>query len=1107
MRVTVPVERRRVRCPECGALVTAPGGSEEAVARKAPGKRVRTEAPGMADESDDRPRARRLPGRRATYAILAGAGVLALVCACAAVLVAIAPLRPRPPAVAGGADPLAAPNPPPVPESPTVEPPTAPNPPAPEPPPVKPPVAPSLPPAPELPSVEPTAAPVRGPASRPKTPPNPLDPLHPYLVLDANGHTAQVQGVAMTPDGRRVVTASRDRTVRVWDVTTGETLRTFRYPTGPGNEGMVQALALSPDGRLCAAAPFPLDLGQAGRPALVTDMETGRVVATPKGHRNTVTALAYSPDGRFLGAGSGDHDISVWDARLWKPVGLLRGHSAPITGLSFSPNGLRSVSVAANRTALLWSGDRTQKPFVELRDGDHQARSVAWSPDGRTVAVGNHDGTISLWNPDGTLRKTLTGLRNDILNLAFTPDSHSLLQCGVAPGALNRDRFACTIIDAATGEERSRFEGHTNLVSAACLSADGALAVTAGGNDHEVHVWRVSDGSPVQTLAGRGRAGWTVGWSPDGRSVAWGNSNARGATALERAFELSELRFAGPPNGSYSGAVLTRGGRTLELTPNREMAIKNGSRTELLYRDTELSTSNSVFCFTWLPDGRIVVGSQFGLQLFDPDTNQIVRSYAGSTDATTAIALSPDARYFATTSGDMIIRVWRVDQRTPVLSLFCAGSDWVAWTQEGLYAASPNGERLMGWQVNTGGATGLGTAYSAAQFRKSLYRPDVIGRVLRDGGAAAALERAGVAGADGLQVARLLPPAVALTSPSGLGVSPVAGPKFAVKASAQSVGTHPVTALRLLVNGRPYGGASGVHTVAAPRLGEVRADWSVELPPGLYNLAVVAESAVSRAVSPPVGVQVGGPTGDERPTLYLLAVGISDYPGPMKLNYAAADADALARAFKAHGKGAFRAVEVKLIRNKEATRGAIEQGLGWLSGKMTHRDVGVVFFSGHGGRDEKGNLFLITADVDPKNIAGTCLPGDAVKRKLGGTPGRVIAILDACHSGAAADRPTHPSATDDLVRDLVSEDYGIVVMSSSQGWEYSLESAVVGQGFFTAGLIDGLSGKADTNGDGFVYLNELATYAAQRVRVLSDGSQNPVTAKPPSIRSFPLSKP
>jgi uncharacterized caspase-like protein len=134
---------------------------------------------------------------------------------------------------------------------------------------------------------------------------------------------------------------------------------------------------------------------------------------------------------------------------------------------------------------------------------------------------------------------------------------------------------------------------------------------------------------------------------------------------------------------------------------------------------------------------------------------------------------------------------------------------------------------------------------------------------------------------------------------------------------------------------------------------------------------------------------------------------------------------------------------------------------------------------------------------------------DQLKKAMAGMPGKVLALLDACHAGAAGgDKRKSPNGlTDDLVRDLVTDDYGVIVMASSTGREFSLENNAERQSNFTLAIVEGLSGAADSNKDGSVYLNELDAYVTDRVKALTKGQQHPVTAKPASIRSFPLSRP
>jgi uncharacterized caspase-like protein len=301
-----------------------------------------------------------------------------------------------------------------------------------------------------------------------------------------------------------------------------------------------------------------------------------------------------------------------------------------------------------------------------------------------------------------------------------------------------------------------------------------------------------------------------------------------------------------------------------------------------------------------------------------------------------------------------------------------------------------------------------------------------------------------------------------------------------------------------------------VAAVASPRPGEVRQAWNVVLKPGEHAITVQAESAVSQAVSPPVAVTYKSEEPvDVRPNLYVLAIGISAYPGDLRLHYAAHDAEAIAEAFRTKSAALFRTVEARRLTDADATRQAILAGLTWLRKQMTQRDVAVVFYSGHGLRDSEGSLFLLPIDGDPEDLLASAVSDDQVKKALAGLPGRVIALLDACHAGAVGGdrRKGTDGLTDALVRDLVTDDYGVIVMASSMGREESQENNAYRGGAFTVALTEGLTGKADLNKDGVVYLNELDAYITDRVKELTRGQQHPVTAKPTSIRSFPLAKP
>src|SRR5262249_50935661 len=105
---------------------------------------------------------------------------------------------------------------------------------------------------------------------------------------------------------------------------------------------------------------------------------------------------------------------------------------------------------------------------------------------------------------------------------------------------------------------------------------------------------------------------------------------------------------------------------------------------------------------TFLSPGRAALINQTGLHLFDTRTGMLLRTFRGHNGQVKALAPPPDGRYLLSVAEDGILRVWDPERVDPLLSLFVAGNEWIAWTPRGYYAASPGGERLMGWQVNDG---------------------------------------------------------------------------------------------------------------------------------------------------------------------------------------------------------------------------------------------------------------------------------------------------------------------------------------------------------------------------------------------------------------------
>jgi hypothetical protein len=249
------------------------------------------------------------------------------------------------------------------------------------------------------------------------------------------------------------------------------------------------------------------------------------------------------------------------------------------------------------------------------------------------------------------------------------------------------------------------------------------------------------------------------------------------------------------------------------------------------------------------------------------------------------------------------------------------------------------------------------------------------------------------------------------------------------------------------------------------------------------------------------------------PSLYVLSIGINDYPDKrLKLDCAAPDARDLRQAFLTNSRRQFPGgVEARLLLDAQATRANILEGLQWLAGKAKGNDVAVVFYAGHGDSQMEGQFYLVPVDANVKKLGATGVSGESLRKVLGELPCATMLILDACDSGgfdakATKTRKTRalPTATDTMLRQMVNDEGLVVMCGASKGTEAAEEN---GHGFFTRAIIEGLSGKADVFKKGRVDLIDLQAYVINRVGELSADEQQPTISIPSTVRSFTLSKP
>ena len=471
--------------------------------------------------------------------------------------------------------------------------------------------------------------------------------------------------IALTPDSRSLITTSEIGELAWWDLSSGRKTRTLEVPEG------YRALAVSPDGRYAAIG---LDDG-----TRVIDLRTGAGTTSRGSLASSPIWLQYSPDGTLLVATSRDGSVTVWDAGAPIPRETLRGHSDSVWQPVFSPDGKTLYTMSSDATSIAWDLSRARRfgrPFTFTHDRGHYAwpdiHRGKFSPDGRLIAVGLNNSGIRILHaktlePVGVLPET----GGEVTDFTFSPGGETL--------ATVTGEGRISVWNVASRSLRwKQFHAAYGVGGGISISADSKMLAVGAWDG--VRLWDLATGTPTGSFGGSRAAGaGAVAFSPTDQVLAlvrngWGLDGPVAGGGDAELWDVSRRRRIATFDvygnfGTDSGPL----GWTVAFSPDGRTLATGGADphvhvwdvgTGKLLHELEQNVGNGVWALDFSPDGSVLAmsGGDPYASLWDVATGKPAGPRfggVGSREAT--IDLSSDGRRLLMTHGDGKAAVWDVD--------------------------------------------------------------------------------------------------------------------------------------------------------------------------------------------------------------------------------------------------------------------------------------------------------------------------------------------------------------------------------------------------------------------------------------------------------------